>query len=228
MLAAGVAHEINNPMNTLGFYADDLLELMETEDINELKRTGVFKDYLLNIREQIKRCTDIVQSLLTFSREVEPQIKNVYLPDVINIVLKLVKYPLSKQNIELELLWDEVPFVLADESQMQQVILNLITNSLHAMPNGGKLTIKLSPSDDMLCIEIIDTGTGIEEENFKHIFDPFFTTKSLGNGTGLGLPIIQTIIERYGGYIDLRNNKETGVTAMVCIPQQRGDENGAV
>lgn len=228
LLAAGVAHEINNPMNTLGFYADDLLELMETEDINELKRTGVFKDYLLNIREQIKRCTDIVQSLLTFSREVEPQIKNVYLPDVINIVLKLVKYPLSKQNIELELLWDEVPFVLADESQMQQVILNLITNSLHAMPNGGKLTIKLSPSDDMLCIEIIDTGTGIEEENFKHIFDPFFTTKSLGNGTGLGLPIIQTIIERYGGYIDLRNNKETGVTAMVCIPQQRGDENGAV
>jgi two-component system NtrC family sensor kinase len=218
LLAAGVAHEINNPMNTLGFYADDLLELMETKDINELKRAGVFKDYLLNIREQIKRCTDIVQSLLTFSREVEPRIKNVYLPDVINIVLKLVKYPISKQCIELELIWDEVPFVMADESQMQQVILNLVTNSLHAMPDGGKLTIKLFTHGDMLCIEIVDTGTGIEEENFKHIFDPFFTTKSLGNGTGLGLPIIQTIVERYGGFIDLKNNEEAGVTVKVCIP----------
>ena len=222
LLAAGVAHEINNPMNTLGFYADDLLELMETKDINELKRTGVFKEYLLNIREQIKRCTDIVQSLLTFSREVEPRIKNVYLPDVINIVLKLVKYPISKQSIELELIWDEVPFVLADESQMQQVILNLVTNSLHAMPDGGKLTIKLFPHGDMLCIEIIDTGTGIEEENFKHIFDPFFTTKSLGNGTGLGLPIIQTIIERYGGFIDLKNNEAEGVTVKVCVPAAKG------
>ena len=218
LLAAGVAHEINNPMNTLGFYADDLLELMDAKDINELKNTGVFKDYLLNIREQIKRCTDIVQSLLTFSREVEPQIKNVYLPDVINIVLKLVKYPISKQNIELELIWDAVPYILADESQMQQIILNLVTNSLHAMPDGGKLTIKLSRTDDMLCIEIIDTGTGIKEENFKYIFDPFFTTKALGSGTGLGLPIIQAIVERLGGYIGLRNNKEAGVTAKVCIP----------
>lgn len=222
LLASGVAHEINNPMNILGFYADDLLELMETKDVNELKTSGVFKDYLLNIREQIKRCTDIVQSLLTFSREVEPRIKNVYIPDVINIVLKLVKYPISKQNIELELSWNEsVPCILADESQMQQVILNLVTNSLHAMPNGGKLTIKLYQNNDMVCIEIIDTGTGINEEDFKHIFDPFFTTKPLGNGTGLGLPIIQTIVERYGGYICLRNNDEKGVKAKVCIPTSK-------
>ncbi|WP_326909534.1 sensor histidine kinase [Sedimentibacter sp. MB31-C6] len=222
LLASGVAHEINNPMNILGFYADDLLELMETKDVNELKTSGVFKDYLLNIREQIKRCTDIVQSLLTFSREVEPRIKNVYIPDVINIVLKLVKYPISKQNIELELSWDEsVPCVLADESQMQQVILNLATNSLHAMPNGGKLTIKLYQNNDMVCIEIIDTGTGINEEDFKHIYDPFFTTKPLGNGTGLGLPIIQTIVERYGGYIYLKNNDEKGVKAKVCIPTSK-------
>ena len=221
LLASGVAHEINNPMNILGFYADDLLELMETNDVNELKTTGVFKDYLLNIREQIKRCSDIVQSLLTFSREVEPHIKNVYLPDVINIVLKLVKYPISKQNIKLELIWDEVPYVLADESQMQQVILNLVTNSLHAMDEGGKLTIKLSSADDMVCIEVIDTGTGIKEEDFKHIFDPFFTTKSLGNGTGLGLPIIQTILERYGGYAHLQNNEDAGVKATICIPASK-------
>ena len=221
LLASGVAHEINNPMNILGFYADDLLELMETNDVNELKTTGVFKDYLLNIREQIKRCSDIVQSLLTFSREVEPHIKNVYLPDVINIVLKLVKYPISKQNIKLELIWDEVPYVLADESQMQQVILNLVTNSLHAMDEGGKLTIKLSSADDMVCIEVIDTGTGIKEEDFNHIFDPFFTTKSLGNGTGLGLPIIQTILERYGGYAHLQNNEDAGVKATICIPASK-------
>lgn len=229
LLAAGVAHEINNPMNILGFYADDLLDLMETEDINELKKTGVFKDYLLNIREQIKRCTDIVQSLLTFSKEVEPQIKNVYIPDVINIVLKLVKYPISKQNIKLELIWDEsIPCVLADESQMQQVILNLVTNSLHAMPGGGKLIIKLSSSDNMLCIDIIDTGTGIKDEDFKHIFNPFFTTKPLGNGTGLGLPIIQTIVEQCGGHIDLKNNKESGVTANICIPTSNEVKHGAV
>jgi two-component system NtrC family sensor kinase len=202
---------------------------METEDINELKKTGVFKDYLLNIREQIKRCTDIVQSLLTFSKEVEPQIKNVYIPDVINIVLKLVKYPISKQNIKLELIWDEsIPCVLADESQMQQVILNLVTNSLHAMPGGGKLIIKLSSSDNMLCIDIIDTGTGIKDEDFKHIFNPFFTTKPLGNGTGLGLPIIQTIVEQCGGHIDLKNNKESGVTANICIPTSNEVKHGAV
>jgi signal transduction histidine kinase len=73
----------------------------------------------------------------------------------------------------------------------------------------------------MVCIEIIDTGTGIREEDFKHIFDPFFTTKSLGNGTGLGLPIIQTILERYGGYVDLQNNEGAGVKATVCIPASK-------
>ena len=219
LLAAGVAHEINNPLNNVGFYTEDLLERIETEDVNKLKDQGVFREYLLIISEQVQRCSDIIQSLLNFSREVKHQLKQVAITDVISEVLKLVKYPITKQNIEVELLLEEsVPYIYADESQLLQVMLNLVTNAIDAMPTGGKLIIKSSIRDKMVCLEVIDTGDGITEENFKHVFDPFYTTKPLGKGTGLGLSINQSIVERCGGEISLENNKEKGVTARVAIP----------
>lgn len=219
VLAAGVAHEINNPMNNLGFYADDLLERLETEDIEQLKKEGVFKEYLLNIREEIYRCTDITQSLLNYSREVEPQCKKVYIPNIIDRVMKLVKYPISKQNITINLKYEEpLPYIYVDESQLQQVILNLVTNSLDAMNSGGILTICLLSQGNSICMEVIDTGEGIEEGNLKHVFDPFFTTKPVGKGTGLGLAISQVIVERMGGTISLRNNQEIGTKATIWLP----------
>lgn len=219
LLAAGVAHEINNPMNNLGFYADDLLERLEIENINELKEEGVLKEYLLSIREQIYRCTDITQSLLNYSREVESQDKEVYIPHIVNEVLKLVKYPINKQNIEVNLQWEEpLPYVFVDESQLQQVILNLVTNALDAMPDGGILTIKLICDGKLIGIEVVDTGEGILEQNLKHVFDPFYTTKPVGKGTGLGLAISQVIVERMGGIISLENNKEVGINANVWLP----------
>lgn len=219
LLAAGVAHEINNPMNNLGFYADDLLERLEIENINELEAEGVFKEYLLSIREQIHRCTNITQSLVNYSREVESQDKQVYIPNVVNEVLKLVKYPINKQNIEVDLKWEEpLPYVLADESQLQQVILNLVTNALDAMPDGGKLTIKIRCEGNLIKIEIIDTGEGILKENLKYVFDPFYTTKPVGKGTGLGLAISQVIVERMRGILSLENNKDVGIKASVGLP----------
>lgn len=219
VLAAGVAHEINNPMNNLGFYADDLLERLETEEIEDLKNKGVFEEYLLSIREEIYRCTDITQSLLNYSREVKSQYKKVYIPNIINQVLKLVKYPISKQKIKVDLKYqDLLPYIYIDESQLQQVILNLVTNSVDAMPSGGVLTICLISQENSLCMEVIDTGEGISEEDLSHIFDPFYTTKPIGKGTGLGLSVSQVIVERMGGSISLQNNKEIGTKATVWLP----------
>ncbi len=219
LLAAGVAHEINNPMNNLGFYADDLLERLEIENINDLDAEGALKEYLLSIREQIHRCTNITQSLVNYSREVESQDKQVYIPHVVNEVLKLVKYPINKQNIEVDLQWEEpLPYVFVDESQLQQVILNLVTNALDAMLSGGKLTIKIICEGNLVKIEVIDTGEGILEENLKHVFDPFYTTKPIGKGTGLGLAISQVIVERMRGIISLENNNGVGIKASIWLP----------
>lgn len=221
-LAAGVAHEINNPMNNLGFYATDLIERLELEDINKLYEDGTLGEYLETIREQIERCSDITQNLLKFSRKSRFEIKPIKISEVVKDVLKLIDHRLRKQNISvLADLKDLEPFALADEPQMQQVILNIITNSVDEMPNGGNLQIMIeedSSEVDILILRIIDNGQGIRAKNIVRIFDPFYTTKPLGKGTGLGLSISQAIIERMRGSIDIVSEYNHGTEVIVRLP----------
>ncbi|WP_313756894.1 ATP-binding protein [Tissierella sp.] len=219
-LAAGVAHEINNPMNNLGFYATDLLERLETEDINFLYSNKIIQNYLEIIKEQISRCSAITQNLLKFSRESKVNIKLVNISKIIEDILKLMEHRLKKQNIDIVFKIDSIePIILADESQMQQMLLNIITNAVDAMEDKGTLTIDIKEIDDnLLLLSISDTGYGIKEQDKGRIFDPFYTTKPIGKGTGLGLSISQAIVERMRGSIEIHSKENIGTKVLIKLP----------
>ncbi|MCQ4925656.1 sensor histidine kinase [Tissierella carlieri] len=229
-LAAGVAHEINNPMNNLSFYATDLLERLETEDINDLYDNNVIQNYLEIIKGQIDRCSAITQNLLRFSRESKVDITLVNVFKIIEDILKLMEHRLKKQNIDIVIdVGIAEPIILADESQMQQMLLNIITNAVDSMENKGILTINISEIDNngFLILKIIDTGYGIKEKDKARVFDPFYTTKPIGKGTGLGLSISQAIIERMRGYIEIYSEENIGTEVEIKLPISRGvEENG--
>lgn len=230
-LAAGVAHEINNPMNNLGFYAADLLERLETEDINSLYDNNIIQNYLEIIKEQIDRCSSITQSLLKFSRESKIDIRLVDILKIIEDTLKLLDHRIKKQNVNINInAYNAIPMVLADESQMQQMLLNIITNAVDSMENNGTLTINVEEQvdvEDFLAITISDTGHGISEKDKARIFDPFYTTKPLGKGTGLGLSISQAIVERMRGDIKIFSEENVGTKVLIRLPISRKvKENG--
>lgn len=221
-LAAGVAHEINNPMNNLGFYATDLLELLKTEDIKDLYEDGVIQDYLEIIKEQIDRCSEITRNLLRFSRESKMDVVPVDIYKVIQDILKLMDHKLKKQKIETEINVNiEGPIIMADESQVQQMLLNIITNAVDAMECQGKLTISIEQVDEYIRLKVKDTGHGIKEQDKARIFDPFYTTKPIGKGTGLGLSISQAIIERMRGSIEIYSEENKGTEVDIRLPKPK-------
>lgn len=223
-LAAGVAHEINNPMNNLGFYATDLLERLETEDIKDLYDNKIIQNYLEIIKGQIDRCSAITQNLLRFSRESKVDITLVNVFKIIEDILKLMEHRLKKQNIDIVIdVGVGEPIILADESQMQQMLLNIITNAVDSMENKGILTININEidNDDFLILKITDTGYGIKEKDKGRIFDPFYTTKPIGKGTGLGLSISQAIIERMRGAIEIYSEENIGTVVEIKLPISR-------
>lgn len=221
-LAAGVAHEINNPMNNLGFYATDLLERLKTEDIKDLYEDGVIQDYLEIIKEQIDRCSEITRNLLRFSRESKMDVVPVDIYKVIQDILKLMDHKLKKQKIETEINVNiEGPIIMADESQVQQMLLNIITNAVDAMECQGKLTISIEQVDEYIRLKVKDTGHGINEQDKARIFDPFYTTKPIGKGTGLGLSISQAIIERMRGSIEIYSEENKGTEVDIRLPKPK-------
>ncbi|WMJ78267.1 MULTISPECIES: sensor histidine kinase [unclassified Sedimentibacter] len=220
-LAAGVAHEINNPMNNLGFYTSDLLERLETEDINELYEGKTIQNYLEIMKEQIERCSSITHNLLKISRESAVNIKPVNIYATIKDILKLMEHRIKKQNISVKIdLHAPRPVVMSDESQIQQMLLNIITNALDAMEKKGTLRISIENfhNDDTLLIKVRDTGYGIKDEDKDKIFDPFYTTKPVGKGTGLGLSISQVIIERMRGTIEIHSEENIGTVIYIKLP----------
>ena len=225
-LAAGVAHEINNPMNNLSFYATDLLERLKIEDINELYKAGVIQEYLEIIKEQIDRCAEITQNLLKFSRESKLDIGPVDIYKVIIDILKLMDHRIRKQNVEIKINVNlETPVIMADESQIQQMLLNIITNAVDAMEDVGdrqrKLMISLNEIDNYINIKIKDNGQGIKEKDKARVFDPFFTTKPIGKGTGLGLSISQAIVERLRGSIEIYSEENVGTEVDIRLPNHK-------
>lgn len=228
-LAAGVAHEINNPMNNLIFYSTDLLDRIEVEDINQLYEDGTLKNYLEIIKEQIERSSDITQNLLKFSRDSKVLIEPIDLTKMVREVLKLMDHKLKKQNISVEFEDEKIgPLALGDDSQMRQVILNIISNSVDAIDKDGTIRIRIFEKLDGVFIEIEDNGEGIDVDNIKYIMDPFFTTKPLGKGTGLGLSISQAIMEKMGGNIYIESEKNIGTRVIVSVSKLGGGVDGTI
>lgn len=211
-LAAGVAHEINNPLGGITMYSH-----LALEDLSEDASAFV---NLQKIISQTERCKKIVKGLLDFSRQHEPEIKSINVNDIIDEILSLVETQSLFQNIEVNKLLDgNIPSVMGDQSQLQQVFMNLALNAAEAMEDGGKLTVESSfIGDNSIEIKFTDTGCGIPPEDMGKIFEPFFTTKSEKSGTGLGLAVSHGIITKHQGTISVESKDKEGTTFKIKLP----------
>lgn len=214
-LTAGVAHELNNPINNIMLTASMLQE--DYPDLDETERLDMVNDLV----EQAERSQRIIRNLLEFARERELTTHLYPVKDLIEETLQLVsnQLKLSKVKVARRLAPNLSP-VSGDKQQLTQVFLNLILNAIDAMPGGGTLTIETTPADekDYLKANFTDTGTGIPPHVQSHIFDPFFTTKSQGKGTGLGLSVSLEIVRKHGGDIRLCSQVDQGSTFSVLLP----------
>ena len=213
-LAAGVAHEINNPLTGVLTYSSFLLKRAEDPETREDLETVV---------RETKRCRQIVKGLLDFSRQVPPKKTSVDLVEVIQRSLRIVNNRLSFDNIAVEIdLADGLPQIKADPTQMAQVFINLLVNAADAIgKRGGKISIAAHPrevnGEPEIEIKLADTGCGIAPENVSKVFEPFYTTKAQ-EGTGLGLAVVWGIIDKHGGHIDLESDLDRGTTLTLHLP----------
>ena len=212
-LASGIAHEINNPLTSVIGFTELLAEREVPDDI---------KDDLLFINKEAQRTAQIVQNLLTFARK-HPQEKELLnINDVILNVLELRAYELRVNKIEVNTrLATNLPKVMANSFQLQQVFLNLVINAEYFMikeHNRGNLTITTETVGNLVRTSIADDGPGVAEDDIEHLFDPFFTTKEVGKGTGLGLSICHGIITEHDGRIYVESKLGKGATFIVELP----------
>jgi two-component system NtrC family sensor kinase len=226
-LAAGVAHEINNPLGSVLLYADILCK--ETPEENQQQR----EDLQMIIREAT-RCKTIVNDLLNFSRQNEILAQDTNINDILSeLAEEQSKQDLYEHvNIVTEL-DPALGTIQADPLQLHQVFINLMNNAAEAMRDGGDLILRTrkGPTPGFVTIEVQDTGVGISEENMKKIFTPFFTTKPIGKGTGLGLAIIYGIVKMHRGQINVRSQVGKGTTFTITLqeqlPRQREEPEGS-
>lgn len=206
-LATGVAHQINNPLTTILTFS--LLSLKKTTDENTKKKLEV-------IVNETTRCRNIIRDLLNFAGMNEPQLKRSNINGLIEKALLHIQLYDSKIDIQKKVS-DDLPEILIDSNQILEVIINIITNAIEAMPDGGRLTIvtRLTVNRKYVVIEFIDNGYGISEENMGKIFNPFFTTKD--KGTGLGLAVAHGIIQKHDGIIDVNSEKGKGTTFIIKL-----------
>jgi two-component system NtrC family sensor kinase len=210
-LAAGVAHEINNPLGSILIYSHLLLEDLEE---NNSKRRNLEK-----IVDLTTRCKDIVKGLLDFSRQTEPEMKISNVNKIIEDVLSLVGRQSIFHNIKIiKKLSEDIPQTMLDDAQIQQVFMNIVFNSAEAMDGQGKIIIETQYRENLIEVKFTDTGYGIPERNMKKLFEPFFSTKKEGHGVGLGLSISYGIIKKHNGEIIVESEVGKGSTFTVKLP----------
>jgi signal transduction histidine kinase len=212
-LAAGVAHEINNPLTGILLYGNMMLEKISTSD--------PLRENLEYILEDSERCRDIVQNLLAYSRQTNPSKETFQINTLVEESLGLIRDQKLFMNIEVKKELSEAALAItADRNQMRQVVINLVINALDAMEKEGVLALRTFPKNGggTAVLEIADTGKGIPEENRSRIFDPFFTTKELGRGTGLGLSTVYGIVKENQGNIRLKETGRQGTTFRLEMP----------
>ncbi|MGO9568637.1 MAG: ATP-binding protein [Desulfomonilaceae bacterium] len=226
-LAAGIAHEINNPVAVMVEEAGWIQDLLEEEDLKPSANLEEFKRSLNQIRTQGQRCKEITHKLLSFARKTDPTVKLVQVNDLLQEVIGLSQQRALYSNVQIETnLALDLPKVEASPSELQQVLLNMINNSLDAMdPKGGMVKITSTVSGEHVVVDVADTGAGIPTANLQRIFDPFFTTKPVGKGTGLGLSICYGIMKKMGGDLTVSSAVGLGTTFHIHIPLAKADQN---
>jgi two-component system cell cycle sensor histidine kinase/response regulator CckA len=222
-LAASVAHEVNNPLAGILVYVKLLLKKYKDNELQaEWTETQLFK-----MEKELHRTTRIIKNLLDFARQSEPTMRPTDINKAVEAALLLVGHQINLENIKLEKKLDaQLPPVLADFDQIQQVLINIIQNATQAMPSGGTLTIASSVAEGIkigestkktVRIDIKDTGVGIPKENLNNLFTPFFTTKEKGKGVGLGLSVVHGIIGRHKGKIEVDSQPDVGTTFTIYL-----------
>jgi two-component system NtrC family sensor kinase len=228
-LAAGVVHEINNPLATISACAESLEARVNEGSFDGSPALDDLREYLGLIRSEAFRCKSITMGLLDFSRTRTSQRVLINLADVISSAGRLLSHQKRNSEVEfkLEIAADLQP-VSGDPGQLQQAIIALATNALDAMGDSGLLSIVAYNNEDKVVIEVTDTGVGILPENLAKIFEPFFTTKEIGRGTGLGLAVCYGILTEHGGSLDVQSTVGTGTTFTITLPAIKLHEESTV
>ena len=226
-LAAGIAHEINNPVAIMIEEAGWIQDLLEEEEFKQGANLEEFNRALNQITTQGRRCKEITHKLLSFARKTDSRITEISINDLLEEIVYLSSQRTKYGNIEIQTqLAENLPPISASETEMQQVFLNLVNNAIDAMENtGGTIWLVSKNAGDEIVVEVADDGPGIAEANLSRIFDPFYTTKPVGKGTGLGLSICYGILNKIGGDIEAHSVKGEGCTFKVRIPTGKPGRN---
>ena len=214
-LTAGVAHELNNPLNNITITAHMLLE--DYEALPDEQRKDMIKDVV----NEAQRSKKIISNLLDFARESSSKLESLSLDHLLEETIRLVYNQIRFSGIKIQFQATEnLPRIHGDKQQLKQVFLNLILNAIDASPKVGKIQVMVLPADEpnYLAVKVIDFGSGIPEHILPSVFDPFFTTKSTGKGTGLGLSVSQGIVAKHGGSIRVSSREGVGTTFTVTLP----------
>jgi len=209
-LAAGIGHEINNPlMNMMSLAA--LVEATVKHDEQAMSDLKL-------LQKEGQRCARIVQGILSFARENEPDFREFNMTQLVEDTLDLLQHRVESAEMTMVIELEHNLYMIGDVSQLQQVLVNIILNAIQASVAGGTIHVKSYKDIDYIAVEIIDTGTGIKHQELSKIFDPFFTTKDEGKGTGLGLSVSYGIVKHHGGIIHIENNPHEGLRVVILLP----------
>jgi len=221
LLAAGIAHEINNPMTSVAGYAEALQRrLRDVPELSEDPRMNDFPKYLEVIVREVYRCKLIIESLLSFSRKSDGLFGEVNINTIIKEVLELVRHQGRDKKIALEENFlSSLPDVLGDASALRQVFLNLVLNAIQAIDSEGMIVLETFIKDAYVYAKVTDNGTGIAPEVLEQIWNPFYTTKRVGKNQGLGLAITYDIVKKHEGTIMVNSKQGVGTEFIVRLPK---------
>jgi len=218
-LAAGVVHEINNPLATISACAESLESRLNEGAFDGSPMVEDLREYLGLIRSEAFRCKMITNGLLDFSRTRASDHVTIDLGDVIGSVIRLLSHQKRRSAVEFRVnIAEDLARVSGDPGQLQQALIALATNALDALVFSGILTIDAKNDGKKVVVEVIDNGVGIPPENLPKIFEPFFTTKEIGKGTGLGLAVCYGILTEHGGSLDVQSTVGVGTTFTITLP----------
>ena len=213
-LAAGIAHEINNPLGIILGFAQAAAKKIKDSDALFLP--------IESIRREALRCKNLVENLLAFSRQSKTQMGEIDINETITNTLSIIEAQAKVKSVEIIKELDILPLLMGNQNQIQQVIINLCSNAIDAMPDGGKITVRTRSgpvgNEKKIILEVEDNGSGIPEEVRGKMFNPFFTTKEVGKGTGLGLSLVYEIIQRHNGVIKVESDCGRGTTFTIILP----------
>jgi two-component system NtrC family sensor kinase len=221
-MAAGIAHEINNPLAIIAEKAGWMKDLLEEEELSHSAHFKDLEDCAGKIRDQVERCKIVTHHLLRFGRRIAPIHETVDVNQILMDTVALFESEAYFREIQIKKDYDLLlPRISTDPTQLQQVFLNIIDNALDAVGNSGIIGIETRKNPDIsheILIEISDTGPGIPQPILRHIFEPFFTMKKGGEAKGLGLSVSYSIIERLGGHIRVASEEGSGTVFTITLP----------